>query len=323
MDDDLSLLPALSRGTLDPLGSRRTDETWLAEAWDDPTTRVLVLQRGDPERHGWRSVASTQSKVLVTTGTAQPELVFRSPAQAPEGERYLLGSDVEGHVYFAVRAEPGVTLEGGDGTEVAALHRVGALLSGRDAGLLTHAVAVANWHAENGFCSRCGRPTRIAAAGHVRVCDHDGCEHYPRMDPAVIMLVHRSVDGVEQCLLAHNPTWPDGRYSVLAGFVEPGESLEHAVAREVAEEVGVAVADPVYLGSQPWPFPRSLMLGYFARATGTAPRTDHTEISDVRWLSRAELRAAVDSGEILLPGSVSIARKLIERWYGGTLPGEW
>ena len=324
MMDEQLLLPALSRGTLDSAGSRRRDDRWLAEAWADERTRVLVLERADPERHGWPRALERHARFLVTTGTPHPELVFRSPAQAPEGERYLLGQDADGTVYFAVRAEPGAEPDIPPGTEPASLRRVGALLSGRDAGLATHAVALANWHAENGFCSRCGSPTRIEAAGHVRICDRDGGEHFPRMDPAVIMLVHREVDGVEQCLLAHNPAWPEGRYSVLAGFVEPGESLEQAVAREVAEEVGIAVADPVYAGSQPWPFPRSLMVGYFARAVGSAPRTDHEEIADIRWFAREELRDAVERGEILLPGPVSIAHKLIERWYGGRLPhSEW
>ena len=158
----------------------------------------------------------------------------------------------------------------------------------------------------------------------MRVCDNDGSEHFPRIDPAVIMLVHRETDAGEQCLLAHNPAWPEGRYSVLAGFVEPGESLEYAVVREVAEEVGILVTDPVYLGSQPWPFPRSLMVGYLARAVGSAPRTDHEEIADIRWLTRHELGEAVTRGEILLPGPVSIAHQLIEHWYGQPLPpGRW
>ncbi|WP_133740071.1 NAD(+) diphosphatase [Actinorugispora endophytica] len=308
---------------LDTAGHRRRDTEWLAAAWADPRTRVLVLERGDIREHGWPALLAKQSRALISTGTDQPELVFRSPDQAPGGERYLLGEDGEGRAYFAVRAEQGVELEEGPETKITSLRDVGALLSGRDSGLLTHAVAVANWHAGHGFCPRCGSPTRIEAAGHVRICENDGSEQFPRMDPAVIMLVHRTVDGVEQCLLAHNPNWADNRYSILAGFVEPGESLEHAVVREVAEEVGVAVDEPVYLGSQPWPFPRSLMLGYFARAVGTAPRTDLEEITDVRWLSREELAAAAESGEILLPGPVSIARKLLERWYGGELPGGW
>ena len=219
-----------------------------------------------------------------------------------------------------MRAEPGAEPDIPPGTEPASLRRVGALLSGRDAGLATHAVALANWHAENGFCSRCGSPTRIEAAGHVRICDRDGGEHFPRMDPAVIMLVHREVDGVEQCLLAHNPAWPEGRYSVLAGFVEPGESLEQAVARgrrrggdrgRRPRLHGSAVTVPAQPDGRP-------------RGPGSAPRTDHEEIADIRWFAREELRDAVERGEILLPGPVSIAHKLIERWYGGRLPhSEW
>ncbi len=307
---DEHLIPALARATLDSAGSRRRDERWLADAWADDRTRVLVLQQ--------------HARFPVTTAAPRPELVLCSPGQAPEGERYLLGEDTDGTAYFAVRAKPGAEPQPAPGTRLVSLRHVGALLGGRDAGLATHAVALAHWHAEHRFCGRCGSPTRIEAAGHVRVCDNDGAEHFPRIDPAVIMLVHRERDDVEECLLARNPAWPVGRYSVLAGFVEPGESLERAVAREVAEEVGVAVTDPVYVGSQPWPFPRSLMVGYFARAVGSAPRTDHEEISDIRWFTRDGLRAAIDRGEVLLPGPVSIAHKLIERWYGGQLPeGEW
>lgn len=318
--DESTLAPTLSRGVVDIAGHRRRDPEWLAAAWADPKTRVLVLQHGDPGEHGWPASMIKRSQVLVTAGPGEPELVFRSPAQAPGGERYLLGEDEEGRAYFAVRADPGVRLEAEPETRLTSLRYVGGLLNGRDSGLLTHAVAVAHWHADNAFCSRCGSPTRIEAAGHVRVCEADCGEHFPRLDPAVIMLVHRVADGVEQCLLAHNPVWPDRRYSVLAGFVEPGESLERAVVREVAEEVGVAVEEPVYLASQPWPFPRSLMIGYLARAVGAARRTDHEEITDVRWFSREELRAAAASGEILLPGSISIARKLIEYWNGAELP---
>ncbi|GAB3207826.1 NAD(+) diphosphatase [Marinactinospora thermotolerans] len=315
--------PALSRGTIDLAGHRRTDETWLAEAWASPDTRVLVLERGEPQTYGWRALLAKQSRALVTSDAEEPELVFTTPELAPEGERYLLGVDDEGRAYFAVRAEAGVELEEAEGTELTSLREVGALLGPRDSGLLTHAVALANWHATHLFCPRCGSPTRIAAAGHVRICEREGAENFPRTDPAVIMLVHRGQGEAEQCLLAHNPQWPDGRYSVLAGFVEPGESLEQAVVREVAEEVGIAVAEPRYLASQPWPFPRSLMLGYTARAVGQALRTDHEEIEQVRWFTREELYAAADSGEVVLPGPVSIARGLIEHWYGGELPGAW
>ncbi|TQN30487.1 NAD+ diphosphatase [Haloactinospora alba] len=316
--------PALSRGAVDMAGYRRTDQEWLTKAWADQNSRVLVLESGDARSYGWDALRARQSRTLVTTGSdGRPRLVFRSPEEAPEGERYLLGVDADERAYFAVRADAGRSLEEPQGTRASSLRDVGALLDDRDAGLLTHAVALANWHATHRFCPGCGNPTRMTSAGHVRFCDTEGLEHFPRMDPAVIMLVHREVDGVEQCLLGHNPKWPGSRYSVLAGFVEPGESLEQAVEREVAEEVGVAVGEQEYVASQPWPFPRSLMLGYLARAVGDAERTDGEEITDVRWLTRAQLYREAADGTVVLPGSASIARKLIEYWYGGELPGEW
>ncbi|MUL39860.1 NAD(+) diphosphatase [Streptomonospora sp. PA3] len=315
--------PALSRGTIDPVGHRRGDQAWLEKAWADPDTRVVVLQDADPAAEGWRARLDRRSRALVAADDSGPRLVFSPPAQAPEGERFLLGVDDSGRAYFGVLAAEAEPPPAAPGAEPASLREVGALLGDRDSGLFTRAVALAHWNATHRFCPACGAPARSAGAGHLRVCTREGTEHYPRTDPAVIMLVHRESGGVQECLLGHNPRWPQGRYSVLAGFVEPGESLEQAVVREVAEEVGVAVADPVYQGSQPWPFPRSLMLGYTARAVGPAKRTDDQEISDSRWFSRPALREAVESGEVLLPGSVSIARKLIEHWYGGRLPGEW
>ncbi|MBV2362726.1 NAD(+) diphosphatase [Streptomonospora sp. NEAU-YY374] len=316
-------IPALSRGAVDLAGHRRTDDAWLDKSWADPGTRVLVLEGGDPASYGWQALLARQSRALVADGAeGGPRLVFVSPAEAPEGERFLLGADErDGTAYFAVVSAAEDPFPRVPGARPVSLREVGALLDDRDAGLFTHAVAVANWNATHRFCPACGGPTEPSAAGHVRVCVREGRENFPRTDPAVIMLVHREADGVEECLLGHNPRWPEHRYSVLAGFVEPGESLEQAVVREVAEEVGIAVAEPRYLTSQPWPFPRSLMLGFFARATGPARRTDAEEISEVRWLSRPALRAAAESGEVLLPGPVSIARRLIEHWYGGPLPG--
>jgi NAD+ diphosphatase len=320
------LAPTRSRTVVDSAGHRRKDETWLAEAWQDPRTRVLVLQSGEGTNEtGYRAMKARQCRALVTDDS---ELVLVRPDQAPPGDRYLLGvepaADGGEIVYFAVKAEPGYLLPETAASRACNLRDVGALLGDRDAGLLTHAVSLANYHLTHRFCPTCGSPTVIGAAGHVRVCEREGSEMFPRTDPAVIMLVHGTVDGVEKCLLAHNPQWPDPRrHSVLAGFVEAGESLEQAVIREVAEEVGVAVSAPTYMGSQPWPFPRSLMLGYTAQAVGEAQRTDHSEIAAMRWLSRDELRAATESGDVLLPGHVSIARKLIEHWQGEHLPGDW
>jgi NAD+ diphosphatase len=199
-----------------------------------------------------------------------------------------------------------------------ALRQAGALLSDRDAGLLTHAVALAYWHDTHTHCPRCGTATVPAPAGHLTVCPKDGTEHFPRLDPAVIMLV---IDPEDRLMLARNALWPQGRMSVVAGFVEPGESAEHAVVREVYEETSIVVGRVRYLGSQPWPMPRSLMLGYEARAaSGQQIAVDEEEIGEARWFSRAELRAAIEAGDLGLAPTSSIARRLIEYWYGEELP---
>ena len=304
---------ALARGTLDRVADRRGDERWLAAAWADPRTRVLVIDDG---------------KALVRFGA---ELVLVAPGEAPEGPRLLLGVDADDVAYFAVigplpAPRPADEPAAGDASP-AVLRQAGALLGDRDAGLFTHAVALANWHVTHEHCPRCGAITRLAAAGHTRVCPQDGSEHFPRVDPAVIMLV---LDPAGRCLLARNRNWPEKRVSILAGFVEPGESLEQAVAREVHEEVGITVGQFRYLGSQPWPMPQSLMLGFAALATrghhghpDLEIHVDSNEIAEAGWYSHAELRAAIAAREILLPPPVSIAHRIIEAWYGAALPGAW
>ncbi|MFC6878479.1 NAD(+) diphosphatase [Actinomadura yumaensis] len=289
---------ALARGTLDRVALRRRDDAWVKAAWAAPGTRVLVVEGG-------------RAPVVYEPS---PTLAFVAPDEAPPGDRWLLGVDPSGTAYFGA-AGPLPEVEG---AAPAGLREVGALLEDRDSGLLTHVVALEHWHATHRFCPRCGAPTEVRSAGHVRVCTVDGSEHFPRVDPAVIMLVR---DEADRILLARGPSWPADRRSVLAGFVEPGESLEQAVAREVIEEVGLAVRDVRYLGSQPWPLPRSLMLGFTARADGRAPlRPDPEEILDAAWFTREELRAAIDAGEVVAPGPLSIAAQLIMRWYGGPLP---
>ncbi|MFB4270067.1 NAD(+) diphosphatase [Nonomuraea sp. GTA35] len=298
----------------------RADDRWLERAWADPATKVLVIDNGH---------------TLVRRVGDEVQAVLFTPADAPPGQRYLLGVE-EGVAYFAVAAPlPGmptgdvngrVTIpmslrDTPEGEPVAAgLRQVGGLLGDRDAGLLVYAVALEAWHATHEFCPRCGSRTDVQAGGHIRVCPKDSSQHFPRVDPAVIMLVR---DEADRCLLARGPQWPQGRLSILAGFVEPGESLEAAVVREVAEEVGIAVTSPRYLGSQPWPFPRSLMLGFFAEAVTTALTPDAEEIAEAHWFSRQELARALESGELRLPPPVSIARRLIETWYGGELTGDW
>jgi NAD+ diphosphatase len=299
---------ALSRAGVDRAAEHRLDEPWLAAAWSHPSTQVLAISEG---------------KAFVVDTETGSELVLLPTFEAPdEGERYFLGCDEEGTAYFAVSCAqlPG-RLDGP--ARPAGLREVGGLLGDRDAGLLVHAVALENWHQSHRFCARCGHPTVVAAAGHVRRCTSCAQEHYPRTDGAVIMLV---TDEQDRALLGRQALWPEGRYSTLAGFVEPGESLEQAVAREVAEEAGVRVdLDSVeYVASQPWPFPSSLMLGFTARADmrdgGAEIQVDGEELDEARWFTREELRIGMENGTTLPPAGISIARRLVELWYGGPLP---
>jgi NAD+ diphosphatase len=291
---------ALARGTVDRVTKRRTDQEWIDAAWKDPRTRLLVVHDGQALVRG------------------DEELVFIAPEEAPAGPRFLLGEDTDGTVYFGVSAPLGPA---GPGVRAASLREVGAVLPDRDAGLLTHAVALANWHDTHLRCPLDGTPTITDAAGHSTRCPADGTEHFPRTDPAVIMLV---TDPEDRCLLARNAAWPGRRVSILAGFVEPGESAEQAVIREVAEETGIVVTNVRYLGSQPWPMPRSLMLGFRADALpGQVINVDDDELAEARWWSRDGLLAALRAGELALPSQVSIARRIIEFWHGSALPSSW
>ncbi len=206
------------------------------------------------------------------------------------------------------------------GLRWAALREAGADLPARDAGLATMAVALDEWHTRHSRCPRCGAPTVPAQAGWIRVCTADGSEHYPRTDPAIIVAV---VDDDDRILLGHNAAWPEGRFSTLAGFVEAGESAEHAVAREVAEETAVLVDRVDYRGSQPWPFPASLMLAFRGHAATTEVHADGAEVTLARWFTRDELAAATAGGEVLLPMRTSVAYALITDWFGAPLPTRW
>jgi NAD+ diphosphatase len=202
------------------------------------------------------------------------------------------------------------------------LRLIGTKLSDRDAGLLTEALGILNWHLSHGFSPRTGEATLVEKGGWVRRDPVSNTEVFPRTDAAIIVGV---TDADDRILLGSNALWESNRFSLLAGFVEPGESLEAAVIREVFEESGMWVADPVYLGSQPWPFPASLMLGFTARVDLERTSTltpDGAEILELRWFSRDELRAS--RGEVMLPGPTSIAHAIIEEWLGEPITeGTW
>jgi NAD+ diphosphatase len=228
----------------------------------------------------------------------------------------FLGVDEAGRAHLAVRVEEPPDLP--DGARWAGLRDVGAVLDDAGVGVLTTAVALIAWHINHPRCARCGSLTEVVQAGWVRHCPVCDAEHYPRTDPAVIMAV---VDGEDRILLGRQASWPERRYSTLAGFVEPGESLEDAVRREVMEEAGIVVGEVAYRGSQPWPFPSSLMLGFRGEALTTDAAADGVELALVSWWGREQLLDDVRTGRLLLPPDLSIARRLIEDWFGRPLEG--
>jgi len=296
-------VPPLARGALNRAAHRRPDREWLEAAW--LKARIVVVDDGH----------------VLVQGDDPPTLVFVDASAAPPGERLFLAEDPDGTVYFAVPADVTAT----EGTRRANLRQVGHKLSDLDSGLFITAVALANWHARHPYSPLSGAATTVGEGGWTRVTA-DGTETlWPRTDPAVIMLVHDGVAGPEgRCLLGCNAAWPalDGvrRYSTLAGFVEPGESAEAAVAREVAEEVGVSVFSIRYVASQPWPFPGSLMLGFHAQSQPDAAiHVDQSEILEARWFTRTEIAAVLDreSKAFGLPFPASIAYFLITEWLAG------
>lgn len=295
---------ALSSYAHDRQGLQRTDDAWLDEKWADDRTRVLVL-------------AGTRIRPV------EGGVAWVRPSEAPDGLRILLGEH-DGVTHFALVLDPASAP--GEREEWLMLRQMlEPLLQDPRAPLVLHAMGLAEWHWATRHCPRCGGRVVAGQAGHVLRCAACGKDQFPRTDPAVIMIVADGEPGTEaeRCLLGRSPSWPPGRYSTLAGFVEPGETMEDAVRREVAEETGVAVGEVTYFGNQPWPLPASLMLGFVARATSTEISVDGAEIEEARWFTRAQMRAGAQAGTLLLPGGVSISRSLIEHWYGGTLPGRW
>jgi len=296
---------------LDRLWQRRADAAWIDRQLTAPETRFIPvwetknLFTEEPEPH-----------LLTLTCQDLQDII-------PIAESITLLGARNGRSYFAIDlpSQNSLPPAGINGLgRFCDLKGVGPLLDNRNAALLAYARAITYWHSRSRYCGVCGSPTESTAGGHVRVCTNARCkqQHFPRTDPAIIVLItHR-----QHCLLGRQPVWPKGMYSTIAGFVEPGESLEEAVAREAFEETGVHVSEVHYHSSQPWPFPGSIMLGFTAEAAGRKIRRGDNELEDARWFSRAELEEALQKGTLRLPTRVSIAYRLIEDWYDAGTRGQ-
>lgn len=293
----------LARAAIDRAGEIRLAPAKLSELWE--TGRILHLASGKFLTNGESNSLAFLTKDEITK--------LQSTGEFASGEKLFLGISEEVG-YFAWCADAIDSEALAVKLEYKTLREIGDGLIDLEMGLAIHAQALSNWHHTHPHCARCGDSTTSAQGGSLRVCDKDGSEHYPRTDPAVIVLVKDKDDRV---LLGRQSVWPEHRFSCFAGFVEPGESFEQCVIREVGEEAGVLVSDISYLGSQPWPFPASIMIAF--QATTLHPelaKPDTAEIEEIRWLSRIEMRDAVADGSLLLPPGMSVARKMIESWYG-------
>lgn len=302
---------------LDRVDYRRTDHEWLAARLDDPTTRVLPFFRLRP-----LSNVSTVPPSLAW----QPVVAVRAALEAG-ATPILLGVDDAGTAFFALAVDVLA-----DDPDDKPLGDLGKYLDARSAGLQMRAADVAllsqgksliEWHARHGFCANCGAPTRPVEAGYARSCGNCGAKHFPHSDPVVIMNIVDAADP-DRILLGRKAGFPSGSYSCLAGFVEPGETLEQAVCREAFEEAGVRVRGVHYVSSQPWPFPSNLMVGCHAQAITTELTVDTTELEDARWVSRAEVAAGManclgqnDPEGFKVPPPVTIAHHLIKAWLDG------
>ena len=294
---------------IDRAGELRVNQETLDQLWQ--RAKILQIAEG-------RIAAVDTALTLIS---AQDVAAHIAAHTFTEGSRYFLGLDLETKAPFFAWDTEWVGSIDDEVKEVgfSTVREIGSLLSEQELEISLHAMGLSNWHRAHPRCPRCGGATRVDLGGAARTCDADGSQHHPRTDSAVIVLVK---DRSDRILLGHQPIWPEGRFSTFAGFLEPGETFEQCVAREVLEESAVVVTELKYLGSQPWPFPASIMIAFEA-VTDNPERAqgDGQEITEVKWFTRAELMAAAKDGSLLLPPSISVARKMIERWLGESAPG--
>ena len=289
---------------LDRASELRSDEAELNRLWNAAKIIRVSDSKLATDGQSLRFLSATEVEKLIASK------IFTS------GDKYFLGIDSASTVaYFAWDCDEVGKAAGDSSAEgMASLRELGAKLDEFHLGISMHAIALSNWHRSHPHCSRCGGETESTLGGSVRVCVKDQSQHHPRTDSAVIVLVK---DKDDRILLGHQPIWPDGRFSTFAGFLEPGETFEQCVEREVFEESGVKVSEITYLGSQPWPFPASIMIAFSAVAEDPSTAiADGVEITEVRWFTREELKTSVADGSLLLPPTISVARKMIAMWFG-------
>jgi NAD+ diphosphatase len=292
---------------LDRAAHLRANQEWLIGALADKRTLFIPVWKLMPFL-----IKNRESRREAGWITAELAL----PLMRPAGTTIFLGlnRDVP-HFAIDVSSAPDPS---GDGVLAglglfADLRTVAEEIDPGDAAILAQAKSLIDWHQRHGFCANCGGETESADAGYKRYCQACNTEHFPRTDPVVIMLALHG----DSCLLGRQAKWPDGFYSALAGFVEPGETIEEAVARELTEEAGIKIGDVLFHSTQPWPYPSSLMIGCYARALTTEVTVDMTELSDARWFTRAEVRAALErkgGGDLRIPPPLAIAHQLVKSW---------
>lgn len=288
---------------MDRAGHLRSNQITLDQLW----AKAKIVHFSD----GRLAVSADATELHFLSVTEIAALI--NSGEFKVGEKYFLGLDSsDSKPYFAWNSDHPKSQSDEAPAGYTTLREIGGDLDEMQMELALHSVALSNWHNTHPHCARCGAPTSVAMGGAVRTCDADKSEHYPRTDCAVIVLVRDSADRI---LLGRQEIWPEGRFSCFAGFLEPGETFEQCVQREVYEESGLAVREINYLGSQPWPFPASIMISFEAITDfPEAARPDGEEIVEIKWLSRTELNTQVGDGSLSMPPAMSVSRKMIDRW---------
>jgi len=290
---------------LNRVSEKRTDSNWIESKWRDPSSLVLPMHRLEPFLRGTENSAPP-----LQLGLVNPAVV--DSLADKEAPRIFLGLDGDVAVFAIDVSEAADQPLAGLGYFREA-RTAASMVSLKDAAIIAQAKALIDWHQRHGFCPRCGEPTRLMDAGYRRLCGKCKAEHFPRVDPVVIML---ATEG-EACLVGRGKHFPPGMFSALAGFIEPGETIEEAVRRELMEEASVKIGEVTYYATQPWPFPSSLMIGCFAKAVNREIKPDDIEIAEVRWIERSTARELIEGKQVnglRVPPPIAIAHHLIKTW---------